>query len=302
MPDEPIRPRIRTLSGVLRGNGGIRIKPIGTPFWRQSDIYYQLIKLSWPKLAATFVGFFVCFNLIFAALYSLDPSGIEWSGSKIQVSPFWRAFFFSVDSVATIGYGNMYPVSVFTNVLVFVEIICGMFLFALITGIAFARFSRPTARVLFSDVAVITELNGVPTLMFRAANKRRNLVFEARATVSLLVDEFVEGKRLRRFRDLVLERNSTPVFMLSWTIMHPITSDSPLAGWFSEGHFPADAEIVVVLTGTDDRSGQTIYARWAYCPEDIRLNSRFVDILDTLPDGTRTIDYRRFHAFTKNAP
>ena len=298
----PEQPEIAGLTGALRGSGDVRVKPIGSGRWHPSDIYHQLIKLSWPRLAAAFILLFLAFNLFFAWLYSLDPTGIDWGGTRINAPAFWRAFFFSIDTVATIGYGNMYPVSVFTNVLVVAEITCGILFFALVTGISFARFSRPTARVLFSNVAVIAEVGGVPTLMFRAANQRHNFVYEAHATVSLLLDELVDGRIFRRFLDLTLERSSTPVFVLSWTIMHRMGADSPLAPYLRDGHLPPDAEIVVVLSGTDDGSGQTIHTRWAYRPDDIRWNARFVDIIDILPDGTRTIDYGRFHAVENATP
>jgi len=291
---------MQALTGALRGSGDIRVKPIGIRRWHPSDIYNQLIKLSWPGLAASFVLLFLAFNLLFAGLYSLDPAGL--GGTRINAPAFWRAFFFSVDTVATIGYGNNYPLSVFANVLVVIEITCGILFFALVTGIAFARFSRPTARVLFSNVAVICEFGGAPTLMFRAANQRHNLVFEARAAVSLVKDELVDKATFRWFRDLTLERSSTPVFMLTWTIMHRIGSDSPLAPYLRDAQLPPDVEILVVLSGTDEGSGQTIHARWSYRPDDIRWNAQFEDIISVAPDGTRTIDYRRFHAVKDAVP
>jgi len=284
---------MQALTGALRGSRDLRVKPIGIRRWHPSDVYHQLLKLSWPKLAAAFVLSFLVFNLVFAGLYSLDPGGV--GGTTINAPMFWRRFFFSVDTVATIGYGNLYPRSVYANILVVTEITCGILFFALITGISFARFSRPTARALFSNVAVICEVDGVPTLMFRAANQRHNLVFEARAGVSLVRDELVEGATFRWFRDLTLERSSTPVFMLTWTIMHRIGPDSPLSRYLRDGQLPPDVEILVVLSGTDEGSGQTIHARWAYRPDDIRWNACFEDIIGVLPDGTRTIDYRRFH-------
>lgn len=290
------------LTGALRGSGYVRVKPIGGGRWHPSDVYHQLMKLSWPRLAAAFILLFLSFNLVFACLYSLDPTGIAWGGSRIHAPAFWRNFFFSIDTVATIGYGNMYPLSVYANVLVVIEITSGILFFALVTGISFARFSRPTARVLFSNVAVVTEIGGVPTLIFRTANQRHNLVFEARATVSLLLDELVDGKIFRRFSDLTLERSSTPVFVLTWSIMHRIGPDSPLAPYLRERQLPADAEIVVVLSGSDEESGQTIHARWAYRPTDIRWDAQFVDIIGTLPDGGRSVDYRRFHAVEELTP
>jgi len=287
---------LQALTGALRGSRDIRVKPIGIPRWRPSDIYHQLIKLSWPLLAVAFILLFLAFNLVFAFLYSLvDPTGLDAGGARINAPVIWRAFFFSIDTVAMIGHGNRHPISVVISVLMVIEVTCGILFFALVTGTFFARLSRPTARVLFSNVAVIGEFNGLPTLMFRAANQRHNLVFEARAAVCLVRDELVEGSIFRWFRDLALERSSTPVFMLTWTIMHRIGPESPLAPYLRDRQLPRDVEILVVLSGTDERSGQTVHARWAYRPDDIRWNTHFKDIIGVLPDGTRTIDYRRFH-------
>jgi inward rectifier potassium channel len=287
------------LIGAMRGERGLRVRPIGEHRLHPSDIYHELLRLTWPQLAISFVAVFLSFNLFFAWLYTLDPTGVSWD-DRVQVrSHFWHAFFFSVHTVATIGYGDQFPVSEYANVLVVIEITLGILMFALVTGIVFARFSRPTARFRFSSVAVVHELDGKPTLMFRAANLRHNLVFEARASVSLLADEVVDGTRMRRFRDLNLVRDANPVFALTWMIMHVIDEDSPLA---SVTQADLNSEIIVVLSGIDDRTGQGIHGRWSYAPSDIQWNARFVDILDQLPDGTRTIDYRRFDEFQPESP
>lgn len=252
---------------------------------------------------AVFILLFLTFNLAFAFLYSLvDPTGIDAGGSTINAPVIWRAFFFSIDTVAMIGHGDRHPLSVVTNVLMVIEVTFGILFFALVTGTFFARLSRPTARVLFSRVACVGESDGVPTLMFRAANQRHDLVFEARATVLLLMDEQADGAVFRRFRDLALERSSTAVFMLTWTIMHRIGPTSPLWPYLRDGQLPLDAEILVVLSGTDEGSGQTIHAHWAYRPGDIRWNSHFEDIIAVRPDGIRTIDYNRFHEVKDIAP
>lgn len=289
------RSEVFQLGGALRKDRALRVRPRGLSHFHPGDFYHAMLRMSWPAVTALFVFSFTAFNLLFAALYSLDPSGMSWSAKVAGTSVFWHAFFFSVHTVATIGYGNNYPVSTYANVLVVAEITLGILFFALVTGIAFARFSRPKARVLFSDVAVVHDVDGLPTLMFRAANLRHNLVFEARATVSVLMDEEVGGTMLRRFKDLPLVRDANPVFTLTWMIMHPIDEHSPLVHWCAGQQAPAHSEIIVVLSGIDDRTGQTMHGRWAYTASDIRWNARFVDILDQLPDGTRTIDYRHFH-------
>jgi inward rectifier potassium channel len=283
------------LTRAMREDRTLRVRALGRTRGSLSDFYHQMLRFTWPQLMVLFTIGFVALNLLFACLYSLDPDGISRSADPVQAPPFWREFFFSVHTVATIGYGNVYPVSLYVNILVVIEITLGVLFFALATGIAFARFSRPTARVLFSNVAVITDLGGVPTLMFRAANQRHNFIFEARANVSVLMDEIVDGFAMRRFQDLELVRSSTPVFALTWTVMHPIDQKSPLHKWLADKCPPKDAEIIVVLSGTDGRTGQTIYARWAYSQCDLRWDSRFVDILGEAEDGGRTIDYDRFH-------
>lgn len=283
------------LTRAMREDRTLRIRALGRSRGSLTDFYHQMLRFTWPQLMLFFTATFLLFNLLFGALYSLDPNGISRSSQPVRAPSFWQDFFFSVHTVATVGYGNVYPVSLYANVLVVIEITLGVLFFALATGIAFARFSRPTARVLFSDVAVITQSEGVPTLMFRAANQRRNFIFEARANVSVLMDETVDGLIMRRFRDLELVRSATPVFALTWTVMHRIDERSPLAPWLVGQKIPSDSEIIVVLSGTDSRIGQTVYARWAYSQCDIRWDSRFVDILGEAEDGARTIDYEHFH-------
>jgi len=292
--NDPISSPSPIVHAIRKGrNPQIRAKGQDHGVWR--DGYHQLMQLSWPRLAGVFVVCFLAFNLGFAGLYALDPTGLAVAHDGAGIGRFWRDFFFSVHTVATIGYGNVYPVSVYANALVVVEITLGILFFALTTGIVFARFSRPTARILFSEVAVIRDLDGVPALMLRAANQRHNLIFSTQVRVSVLKDEVIGGTLLRRFHGLRLERESNPVFALTWTVIHRITEDSPLAAWLETGQPPADAEIVVVLSGVDESSGQTIYGRTAYLADHIRWNARFVDIVSVDPDGGRTIDYSRFH-------
>jgi inward rectifier potassium channel len=283
------------LTRAMREDRSLRVRSLGRAGSNVADFYHQMLRFTWPQLMLFFTAGFVALNLVFACLYSLDPNGVSRSADPVQAPPFWRDFFFSVHTVATIGYGNVYPVSLYTNIVVVVEITLGVLFFALATGIAFARFSRPTARVLFSNVAVVTDWDGVPTLMFRVANQRHNFVFEARANVSVLMDETVDGILMRRFQDLELVRSATPVFALTWTVMHRIDERSPLAPWLAESAGPADAEIIVVLSGTDGRTGQTIYSRWAYSQCDICWGTRFVDIIGLDENGGRTIDYDHFH-------
>ena len=295
MPPAPLPPSI-VAQTALGGNrvGAMVVRPIGLPRRFGEDWFHRIMRLGWLRLVGLFAGVFLAFNLVFAGLYWLDPTGLVVTRDMGAISPFWRDFFFSVHTVATIGYGNIYPASAYANVVVVAEITLGIVYFALATGIAFARFSRPTARILFSRVLVLREVDGVPTLMLRAANQRHNMIYSAEARLSLLVDSDVGGIRMRRFVDLKLARASNPTFALTWTLLHPIDAESPLREWARDAGV-MDIEIVVLLSGVDEVSGQVIHSRWAYGAQDVRRGGRFADILGLAEDGARTVDYTRFH-------
>ena len=299
MADQPPK-QAPSFARLMRTKSGIQVRPIGGRTTLR-DAYHAMLRASWPTLFASFCLAFVLFNLIFATLFWTDPGGISWGQRPIAGGPFWRSFVFSVDTMATVGYGNMVPISLFSNIVATIEIALGILFVALVTGIAFARFSRPTARILCSNVAVVFPLDGVPTLMLRCANQRHNLIFEANASMSLVTDEIAETGPMRRFHDLDLVRCQNPVFALTWTIMHRIDEHSPLKSWIADHCASPGSDLIVVVSGTDDRTGQTMYGRWSYSPDDLRWNSRFLDILGQ-EDGVRTIDYRRFHEVEALAP
>jgi inward rectifier potassium channel len=292
-PPAPSHPST-TLKLAVR-KGGFTLRAKGLPEAWAQDAYYRLMQMPWPALLGLFAGVFLTFNLLFAALYRLDPQGLVATQDMAHISLFWQDFFFSVHTVATIGYGNVYPASAYANIMVVVEITCGILYFALVTGIAFARFSRPTARILFSQVAVVHRADGVPVLMLRAANQRHNMLYAAQAQLAVLMDGEVGGIPLRRFVDLPLVRASNPVFPMTWLIMHRIDADSPLAGWLENGAPDPRSELVILVSGTDEVSGQVVHGRWAYNAQDIHWDARFADIVGMDPDGARTLDYTRFH-------
>ncbi len=258
--------------------------------WR--DAYHRLLTFSWPRFFLLMAAWYIGANVLFALLYLVDPHGI----AEARPGSFEDAFFFSVQTVATIGYGVMHPQTLYANLVMTLETLCGLIGFAVMTGLIFARFSRPTARILFSDVAVIAPHNGVPTLTFRCANQRLNQILEATVGLTVLRDETSkEGKTMRRFHDLKLLRQRTPVFALTWTVMHPIDAASPLHGLTEQDMVDEELEVVVILTGVDETFVQPIQARHSYLAEDIRWDHHFVDIMLTLDDGRTGIDYSRFH-------
>lgn len=257
-----------------------------------TDLYHRTLTISWPGFFALCGAVYLLANVFFAALYLLQPGSIN----NAQPGSIPDAFFFSVETIATIGYGVMSPATVYANLVMTVEAAFGLLLVAMTTGLFFARFSRPTARIMFSRVAVIGPHNGKPTLTVRLANERRNQMLAAQVSMTLVRDERTEeGALLRRFYDLKLVRDRSPIFAMTFTVMHEIGADSPLydadAGRLAE----FNAEIVVAASGIDETLVATVHARTSYLPHEIRWNHRFVDIMGYTEEGRRAIDYRRFH-------
>jgi inward rectifier potassium channel len=273
-----------------RGDPGPLVVGAGrSPF---TDLYHRVLALPLLGVLALMGGAFLALNLIFAGLYMLDSGGI----AELKPGDFWSDFFFSVETFGTIGYGHWYPQSVTANVLMTIETFVGLVYVAVTTGLVFARVSRPVSRVTFSRVAVVQDFDGVQSLMFRAANLRANNILEAEVMVSLARDSTTsEGISFRRFEELKVARSRSPLFALSWTIRHPMDADSPLKDATPESLQAERAEIIVVLSGTDDRYAQRVHARHAYIPSEILWDKRFADILFVGPHGRRVVDYRSFH-------
>lgn len=262
-------------------------------YWR--DPYHLLLTVPWTGFLAIVTLGYITANTFFALAYLVGGNGI----ANARPGNFFDAFFFSIQTMASIGYGAMYPQTLYANILVTIESLLGLMGLAMGTGLAFARLSQPTARVIFSRVAVVDLYDGVPTLMFRTANKRRNQILEAELRVRLARDEVnAEGLSMRRVYDLPLVRSQNPSFALSWTAMHPIDESSPLYKATPEILAQQEASIIITLIGIDETVSQTIHARHVYIARDILWNMRFVDIMLRTLDGDRYLDYSRFHDVT----
>src|SRR5580698_9045835 len=256
------------------------------------DLFHHFMTVSWPRLFATLAAFFLVFDIFFGLLYYLVPGCI----ANLNPPGFAGDFFFSVETLATVGYGEMHPETFYGHSIAMIEIFVGLMSLALITGLMFARFSRPQARFLFTKNAVVRPVSGKPTLMFRAANERQNVVQDASARLRMMRDEITEeGYRIRRIVDLPLLRSHFPMFALGWTIMHVIDDASPLSSETAESLVNSKTVFVLSLSGTDENTGQTLMARSEYAGADIRWNSTFHDILEEAPDGTLHVDYSKFH-------
>jgi inward rectifier potassium channel len=281
------RHRVTRLPG-----SGREVLSIGLRTATLRDVYHSLLTTAWAQFFALVLVTYLGANLLFAAGYLAIGDGIE----EARPGNFSDAFFFSVQTMATIGYGKMAPRGLAANLLVTLEALIGLLGLALVTGLVFAKFSRPTARVIFSKNAVITRFDGVPSLLIRMANERGNQIAEAQAHLVLLRTERTpEGEDVRRAHDLHLRRSHSAFFAFTWLVVHPITPDSPLHGETPESLRAKDVDLVASMTGLDETLSQSVHARHAWMPDQILWGQRFADVLVSLPDGRRAIDYRRFH-------
>ncbi|MEB3294904.1 MAG: ion channel [Synechococcales bacterium] len=280
-------------------DGRFHIEGLGAwySYWR--DPYHLMLTIPWSGFLGCLAGAYFLINSLFAGLYLLDPDGV----ANMPTPGFLNAFAFSVQTFASIGYGAMHPVSAYAHLLVTLEALVSLLSIALVTGLCFARFSKPTARVIFSRVAVISRHDHAPMLMFRMANQRRNQILEAELRVCLLRDEIsAEGEFMRRLYDLKLLRSRTPSLTLTWTVMHPIDEDSPLYHCTPESLEKTHAQLLVSLSGVDETVTNMIYARHAYVTRDIFYDYRFVDMLHLASDGHRYMDYTSFHEVERVKP
>ena len=277
---------------IITRNGLPNIIRIGDDRSPWGDLYHLLLTIPWLGFFALTFFLYLVANAIFALLYLVDADGI----ANAMPGSFWDAFFFSVQTMASLGYGAMSPASLYVDMVVTLEALVGLLGLATITGLVFARVSRPTARVVFSDVATISNYNGIPTLMFRIRNLRRNQILEGQIMLSVMRKEISsEGHEMYRFHTLRLLRSQTPIFALTWTVMHPIDRSSPLYGMTPADLESMQGEAIATMTGLDETFSQTIHARHSYLPSEILWNHRFVDIFSTRPDGRRVVNYENFH-------
>ena len=264
---------------------GLRLSPL-------TDLYYHLMQRSWWLLMGLLGLAYLITNLLFAVLYLLNKDGINSSGP----GDFTDAFAFSVQTLSTIGYGTLAPTNGTVHTLVTFEAMAGLIGTAIATGLVFAKFSRPRAKVLFSQPITVTRRNGKPALVFRVGNARGNEIIEASLRVAALVPEVtMEGEQMRRLRDLPLVRSTTPMFAMTWTVIHELDEHSPLHGYTEERFAEEEVRLIVSMTGIDGTFSQTVHARHIYDTTDFRWNQRLVDIVDYTEEGRLRIDYLRFH-------
>jgi inward rectifier potassium channel len=277
----------------LNRDGTFNVGRDGFGLFSSLNTYHILLSMRWSRFLGLVLLLYFVSNICFGAMYaSFGDAGLVDTTSSMD-SMFLRGFFFSVQTFATIGYGTIHPLGLLPNLLVTVESYYSLIANALITGLVFARFARPTARIIFSDVAVIAPYQGITAFMFRIVNSRSNQLIEMRALVTFA--RFVEenGRRVRKFDVLALERRSVTFFPLTWTVVHPIDEGSPLFGCTMEDLVAADAEFLILLTATDETFATVVHQRSSYKPSEILFGHKFVSIYNNQPGETVSIDVRR---------
>ena len=280
----------------LNRDGTFNVVRENQPFLRSLNLYHEMLSAPLWVFYAVIVGIYVLLNLLFAGLYLLcGPSALHGSTAVTPAERFLEAFFFSVQTLATIGYGRLSPDGAAANSLVAIEALVGLLGVAFATGLSFARFSRPLAHIQYSDRAVIAPYRGISGLMFRIINERRNQLIEvkARVTLSRIVNE--NGRRVRKLEPLALERTTVLFFPLHWTIVHPIDEKSPLQGATAESLRESEAEFLILVTGTDETFSETVHSRSSYLAQEVVVGARFADMFVEAGDGRPRIDVGRFH-------
>ncbi len=258
----------------------------------RKDFYINSIATSWSKLIFFIVFLYITLNCFFASLYLLEDGGI----SNTHAGSFADSFFFSVQTLATIGYGTMSPQTIFTNILVAIEAFVGLLGLALATGIIFSKLSRPSTRILFGHKALISSHKNVNCFMFRLGNLRNSPIADPTIKAVFICDEKTENNSTRRaFYDLNLVRNNVPLLTPSWTIRHQITKNSPLFNITKEILEERNIEIIVSVTGFDETLSQTVRSHYSYIAKEIAFDGNFVDIMSWDKTGAINVNYKLFH-------
>jgi inward rectifier potassium channel len=269
--------------------------------WASSSVYQYLINVSWLQFMLIIVVFFLLLNAFFALLYL--TAGISHLTSQVNdnsiSSQFAEAFFFSVQTFTTVGYGSLAPTGILMNMIATVEMLTGLLSFALATGLVYGKFSRPRARMLFSKKALIAPYHDGTSFQFRIANKRRSQLIKLNAKVILSWEEVDGAIFTRKYHTLELEQEDILFFPLSWTIVHPISKDSPITGWANEEYISHNAEFLILVSGYDDTYHQMVHQKYSYTYKEIEWNATFDRAFSVNNDKQIVFDLNQIHSYSK---
>jgi inward rectifier potassium channel len=279
---------------LLNKDGTFNLRRRGLGLWRSQSLYHHALSISWPKFLLNVVAIYLAINVVFAVLFLLCGSAALLGAEAQQMGgASWRAFFFSVETFATIGYGEISPVGMPAHFVMVAEALVALMCQALITGLLFARFARPSAAILFSKSMVVAPFHGGRGLMFRITNLRDNQLIDIRARVVFTAFD-AGGGQIRRFKQLALERSEVSFFPLAWTLVHPITEESPLWGLSADDFRARDVEFLTIISATDETFAQVVHARSSYKHDEMVWGARFANIFNPPDDqGRLSVDVER---------
>ncbi|ARN81653.1 ion channel [Methylocystis bryophila] len=281
----------RTRTKVFRlGERKIIAERLPQSFW--TDLHHYAMTASWPRFFAALAAGFICLNTLFALLYVLGAAFGDEPVANARPGSFADYFFFSVETLATVGYGDLHPHSLYGHLVATIATFVGVSSVAIVAGATFARFARPRARLLFAQNPVIAPHDGARMLMIRFANERVNAITEAAAQLWIIRQErTAESASFRKFYRLRLTRDDNPVFALTWTLMHPLDEESPLHGWEKEDFAHSDADIVVIFSGHDESSNQLVRDRQHYSAREVLVDHQYVDLSRSDAQGATFLDF-----------
>ncbi|MBV8073707.1 MAG: hypothetical protein JO270_27690 [Acidobacteriaceae bacterium] len=273
------------LKRIINKDGRFNVRHAGGT-WRDSHPYLFLISTSWINFFLLIAAAFVLINTLFAGLYlAIGAEHIKNATDSTALTTFLKVFFFSAHTLTTVGYGNMYPDGALANTISALEALVGLMGFAIATGLMFGRFSKPSARLGFSETMIIAPYMGGSSLQFRVVNRRLNNLIDVEARMLLMTVESCEAGPERKYRPLALERPQIIFFPLPWTVVHPIREDSPLYGKTARDLQEMQAEILIIVKGFDETFGQPVHARSSYRYDEIVWGARFINAFDVGEDG-----------------
>ena len=284
---------------IIAAETRVDLAKIGVSRFDLRNPYHAALTASWPNFIAAVLVLYVAINVLFASLYAANPGSI----ANARPGSILDSFFFSMETLATVGYGQMYPATIYGHFVSVAEIMSGMAFTAIMTGLIFVRFSKPRANILYADTLVVTTYNGLPTLMLRIANGQMSVLTDLNLRLSaLLREQTSEGHRFRRVHDLMLSRSHVPMFALTMTLMHPIDELSPLAGHTSETLADGDVRFFLSVNAHDVGINSTVHDIKDYRGHQIRFGMRYSDAVSVDAEGRTIADLTRLSLIEPDVP
>ena len=286
---------------LIKQDGSINIRRAGLPFFRPYDNYHKLITMTWGKFWLLILSCYFVINVIFAFIYlGIGVQHLNGAEGKNGFEHFWDAFFFSAQTISTVGYGHISPSGMAANSVAALESMMGLLAFALATGLLYGRFSRPSAKIIYSDKLLVSPyLENGRGLMFRLANLRRNTLIDLEIEIIFSYNEDVDGRIMRRFYQLELERKRVSILTLNWTVVHPLDENSPLKDMTPEDLERTEATFAILLKAFDDTFAQTVHSRTSYQHHDLVWGARFRPAFDRDEDGRIVLDLSKIGEYMK---